>query len=106
MNLSAGVSSASVTFWMRMPGSIRSESATPVTKQMAATPAKVQFVFIPKTPTTEHHCSSRPWRLPRCCGRQHARRHLHDERETDRVNRHKANDGLSQVADPAVIVQS
>src|SRR5882672_7985834 len=36
MNLSAGVSSASVTFWTWTPGSIRCESATPVLKQTAA----------------------------------------------------------------------
>jgi Arc/MetJ-type ribon-helix-helix transcriptional regulator len=51
-NASAGVSSASVTFWTRTPGSIRCESTMPITKQTAATPAMIQFLLISKTPTS------------------------------------------------------
>src|SRR4051812_12069434 len=41
-------------FSTRTPGSITRESATPVMKQTAATPAMIQFLLISKTPTNGH----------------------------------------------------
>src|SRR5258705_6416579 len=58
---SAGVFVVSIIFSTRTPGSITCESATPVMKQTAATPAKIQFLLISKTPTNEHQIGRAPF---------------------------------------------
>src|SRR5258707_491216 len=60
-NRSAGVVVVSIILSMRTPRSIMRESATPVMKQTAATPPRIQFVLISKTPTTEQHIGRAPF---------------------------------------------
>src|SRR4030095_15784956 len=58
---SAGVFVVSIIFSTRTPGSITCESATPVMKQTAASPAMIQFLLISKSPTTEHQIGRAPF---------------------------------------------